>query len=82
MLARDSLRRGAMDENGKKKVKTVYTVLDRGSGKPYWMRVGSAYENKDGSINVKLDAMPSSFQFQIREWQAPREERAANGAPS
>jgi hypothetical protein len=79
-LARDSLWRAAMDD--KKKVKTVYTILDRASGKPYWMRVGSAYENKDGSINVRLDAMPSTFSFQIRDFQPGREEGATNGAPA
>lgn len=24
-------------------------------GKPYWMKIGIAWENKDGSLNLKLD---------------------------
>jgi hypothetical protein len=60
----------------KRKQKTVYTVLDRGSGRPYWMRVGIGWENRDGSIQVRLDAVPSTFTLHIRDWQPPRE---ANG---
>ena len=63
-----------MDEkNDKKKQKTVYSVLDRGTGRPYWMRVGIGWENKDGSINVRLDALPSTFQLHIRDWQPAAE---------
>ncbi len=67
-----------MDE--KKKVKTVYTVLDHGSGRPRWMRIGSGWENSDGSINVRLDAVPSTFALHIRDWQ-PRENGATPQPP-
>jgi hypothetical protein len=33
----------------------------------YWMRVGTAYVNKDGSINVYLDATPKSMELTLFE---------------
>ncbi len=36
-------------------------------GKTYWMRIGSAYINNDGSTNVYLDAYPANGKLQIRE---------------
>ncbi len=39
------------------KVKIVYVVSER-SGKHFWNRIGIAFLNRDGSINVKLDAVP------------------------
>ncbi len=53
----------------KKKQKTVYSVHDRGGGRPYWMRVGHGWEQKDGSIKVRLDAVPSTFELHIRDYQ-------------
>lgn len=48
-------------------MKLVYTVIDR-DGKPFWLRVGVAFVNKDGSLNVKLDALPTNGTLQIRDW--------------
>ena len=41
------------------KMKIVYVISERNS-KSYWNRVGVAFVNNDGSINVKLDAVPVS----------------------
>jgi len=38
-------------------------------GKAFWIRVGSAWVNQDGSINVTLDALPVDGKLSIR---APR----------
>lgn len=35
--------------------------------KNYWTRIGSAFDNKDGSVNVYLNAMPVNGKLQIRE---------------
>ena len=48
-------------------------------GKKFWLRIGAAFENRDGSLNVYMDAMPTNGQLQIRDWQ-PYEERAKNAA--
>jgi hypothetical protein len=36
-------------------------------GRTYWMRIGSAFINKDGSTNVYLDAYPANGKLQIRD---------------
>jgi hypothetical protein len=51
------------------KMKIVYVISERNS-KSYWNRVGVAFVNHDGSINVKLDAIPVSGELQIRDYTA------------
>ncbi|MCC6523793.1 MAG: hypothetical protein IT373_14140 [Polyangiaceae bacterium] len=46
--------------------KTAYALTERAE-RTYWTRVGVAYTNKDGSVTVKLDALPVSGVIQIRE---------------
>ena len=41
-------------------------------GKSWWTRVGTAFRNRDGSINVILDALPIAGKLNIRE-PRPRE---------
>jgi hypothetical protein len=43
----------------------VFAITERGD-KSYWTRVGVAYTNRDGSINLNLDALPVSGRLQIR----------------
>jgi hypothetical protein len=39
------------------KMSVVHTVDERGE-RSFWTRVGTAFINRDGSINVKFDAVP------------------------
>lgn len=61
----------SMPTNPNKKMYKVISPIEKRGGGTYWMRVGSAFTNKDESINLYLDAMPApngkSFQLQIRE---------------
>ena len=57
------------------KMKIVYVICERNS-KHYWNRIGVAFVNNDGSINVKLDAVPVSGELQIRDYVA-REDGAS-----
>jgi hypothetical protein len=57
-----------MEEPLNKSMKTVYTVIDRGQGKSIWVRVGTGYTNRDGSLNLRLDAIPVNGMLQVREW--------------
>ena len=50
-------------------MKTVFTVVDRGPGKSFWIRVGVGFTNRDGSLNLKLDALPVSGTLQVRDWE-------------
>ena len=60
------------------KMKIVY-VITRRNDKSYWNRIGIAFVNSDGSINVRLDAVPISGEMQIRDY-VPRDEFAGSTA--
>lgn len=53
--------------------KIAYCITER-NGKSYWNRIGVAFVNRDGSINVKLDSLPVSGEMQLRDYVA-REDR-------
>jgi hypothetical protein len=64
-----------MEEQQQNHMKAVYTVIDRGPGKSsFWVRVGVGFTNRDGSLNLKLDAIPVNGTLQVREWE-PGERR-------
>ena len=44
----------------------VLSPVEGKNGKTWWMRVGSAFTNRDGSTNVYLSAYPTSGKLQIR----------------
>jgi hypothetical protein len=61
-----------------KTMKMVWTMVERSQGngptKSYWTRVGVGFVNRDGSINLRLDAIPISGTLQVRDWE-PYERR-------
>lgn len=59
-------------ESSAKKMQAVYTVIPKAEGRDLWLRIGSAFPNRDGSLTVYLDAMPLNGRLQIREYQ-PRD---------
>ena len=61
----------------------VYAVIPKADGRDVRLRVGSAYPNRDGSLSVLLDAMPTSGRLQICAY-APRDvsaRRTTEAAP-
>jgi hypothetical protein len=58
-------------ENPKKMV--AFAIVERLGQKNRWIRLGPAYENKDGSLNVKVESLPldvfatGNFTINIRE---------------
>ena len=48
--------------------KIVYGVVERGE-QNFWTRIGAAFENRDGSLNLVLDFVPMSADttIQLRE---------------
>jgi hypothetical protein len=74
-----------MDDQQRSNMKAVYSLVERatnGSGtKTYWTRVGVGFVNRDGSITLRLDAIPINGQLQVREWE-PYERRADVNDPS
>jgi hypothetical protein len=58
--------------------KVAYVITERNE-KQYWNRIGVAFTNKDGSINVKLDALPTGGTLQLRDYE-PRDELEAGNS--
>ena len=56
---------------------TVYTIIENGDedAKNYWQRLGTGWTNKDGSINVTLNALPVNGRLHLR---APKSTDADN----
>lgn len=55
-----------MDDK-QRQAKNVFMMMER-DGKPYWLRIGAGFVNRDGSINLRLDAAPlASRMLQIRD---------------
>jgi hypothetical protein len=52
-----------------KQMYKVLSPIEKRGGGHYWMRLGSAFRNKDNSINVYLDAIPKGldWKFTLRE---------------
>ena len=51
-----------------KKPWVAYNIIDRpGMRSRIWSRVGMAWLNRDGSINVVLDSLPLGGRIQLRE---------------
>jgi hypothetical protein len=63
--------------DGERKWKAVYTIVEpdrsKGHGKTLWVRIGTAFVNRDQSLNVRLDAMPINATMHIRDYE-PRDE--------
>ena len=62
-----------MAQQAQTQMKIAYALTER-DGKTYWNRCGVAFENKDRSLTIQLDALPVSGRLQIRE-DEPREDR-------
>lgn len=64
---------------GGRKPWAAYNIIDRGEGKTkIWSRIGSAWLNRDGSMNIVLDSFPLGGKLQIREDdREPKPERGA-----
>jgi len=52
-----------------KNMKKIVAAVERGEGnnkKSYWTRIGVAFENKDGSYNLRFDYVPTDPQTTIQ----------------
>ena len=67
------------DSNARANMKQLVAAVERGEGndaKSYWTRIGVAFENRDGSWNLRFDYFPANpaTTIQMRDIE-PREER-------
>ncbi len=54
----------------------VFTVIEREGARSFWLRVGAAWTNRDGSVTLRLDALPVNGVLQIRDPDERRETRS------
>ena len=62
-------------ENRKQAFKVIYAIVDRPNGKQHWLRIGTAFANRDGSMNLYLDAVPLTGKLQMRDFILGEEHR-------
>ena len=56
-------------------IKDVFTIVKTPEGKPdRWLKVGVAFVNTDGSLNLVLDAFPANARLQVRDREVGRGE--------
>ena len=48
-------------------MQVVFTIIDYGENRSRWVRIGAAFTNQDGSLNVLLDAVPVNGKLHIRK---------------
>ncbi|MFY1828895.1 hypothetical protein ACN47A_23450 [Myxococcus fulvus] len=56
----------------------VFSIRE-GKGGSIWVRAGSAFVNKDGSLNVLLDVLPLDGKLHVREAAEKRETPGVGG---
>jgi hypothetical protein len=61
----------------------ILGVVNRGEGKKgYWTRIGTAFRNRDGSYNLRLNYVPADLANTTIQLREPRADKAdgADGA--
>lgn len=51
----------------RRRLKVLCPIKNEKNNKTYWLNVGSAWPNRDGSTNIYLDALPQNGRLQLRE---------------
>jgi hypothetical protein len=59
-----------MDKSESKRFK-VLCPITRKDETTYWARAGAAFVNRDGSITILLDLLPTNGKLQLRDWDEP-----------
>ncbi len=59
---------------------SAYSITEHERGRSTWLKVGTAFVNRDGSINIYLEALPLSGKLQLRK-EDPKDEESAAPAP-
>jgi hypothetical protein len=73
--------------NDKKKMKQLVAAIERGEGdekKSFWTRIGVAFENRDGSWNLRFDYLPANMNgttVQLRDFEPKNDDGADEGPP-
>jgi hypothetical protein len=55
------------DDTTQNRRKKVLCPIER-NGKTFWKPLGTAFVNKDNSLNVYLDGLPCNGKLHVRDW--------------
>lgn len=47
--------------------KDVYTIIKREGKDNFWLKIGVAFVNEDGSLNIILNALPLNGELHVRD---------------
>ena len=73
---------GPAESGAWKKPWIAYNIIDKpGLRSRIWSRIGMAWLNRDGSINVVLDSFPLGGRIQLREDDRERRNEARGAGP-
>ncbi len=64
----------------RKRMKVLCPIENDKTKKTFWMNMGVGFENRDGSTNVYLDALPVNRRLQLRPWDEEDERRRSGAA--
>jgi hypothetical protein len=76
----------AAPESGTRRRKAVFTIVDGPTPeRKFFVRIGVGFENRDQSLNIKLDATPVNGTLHIRDddreaWKNRRDEQGRQGS--
>ncbi len=63
-----------VEESSGQRPLVVYTIVARErDGRKFWVRIGTAFRNRDGSLNAILDAVPTNGTLHIRPFRLASE---------
>lgn len=61
--------------------KAVFSITERGDGqRSIWTRIGAGWVNRDGSLTLRLEALPVNGVLQVREADERRDFAPNGGA--
>lgn len=66
-------------------MKVVYTITERevrGEKKSFWTKIGAAFDNRDGSLTIRLEALPLNGVLQVREEEPKQKDGGGGGNKS
>ena len=64
-------------------MKDVFTIIEKeGWDKSVWLKVGAAFENRDGSLTLFLDALPVNGKLHVRERRGKQNASTEEASPT
>lgn len=68
-------------ESNTAKMKVIWMINER-NDRAYWTRIGIGHTNRDGSINLTLEALPLGGRIQIRDYSPRDADESADASPT